>query len=76
MDEIIKQIASQAPMTGLVLGALYIVYRDLKQAQKDAATERARLIDIILDIKSRAKSIEQATTGDTQPTIARRSDLI
>lgn len=74
MDELIKQILAQSPVAGVLLFALWIVYKDLKANQDKAAEEREFLINAILDIKSRAKTIEQATTGETSPTIMNRPE--
>lgn len=75
-DELFKQIVVQSPIAGVLLFALWIVYNDLKKNQETARTERQELLDVILDLKSRTKTIEQATTGDVSPTLPKRPDGI
>ena len=70
--ELIKQLAIQIGFAAVFLYQLNRVYNDLKSQQEKAAEEREFLINAILDIKSRAKTIERATTGDTSPTLTNR----
>lgn len=75
MDETIKQLIIQVGFAAVFLWQLRMVYNDLKANQVEAKQEREMLINAILDLKSRAKNIELATTGDTAPTIADRRSL-
>jgi len=75
VDETIKQLLIQVGFAAVFLWQLRIIYNDLKANQIVAKQEREFLINALLDLKSRAKNIELATTGDTAPTIADRKNI-
>ena len=75
METFWSQVLAQTPVIGVLLFALWVLWKKIEKVYEEAAIERGRLIDIALDLKTRTKIIEKTATGEISPTIARRSDL-
>lgn len=72
MEKLLEQVVAQSPLAGVLLFALWIVYRDLKAMMLKADEERAMMLNQLLDNTRRTKLIEQETVGDVSPTLPQR----
>jgi len=74
VEELVKQVIVQTPIAAVLLYALWIVYKDLKDRMSKADEERGLMLAALLDNTRRTKLIEQETIGDISPTLPRRPD--
>jgi seryl-tRNA(Sec) selenium transferase len=75
MDEVIKQLTSQAPMVALVTVALYMVYQDGKAERAKMLELLTRATDQLNDLKERIVRLEVDQFGEKFPTNAKRPEL-
>jgi hypothetical protein len=71
-EELLKQVIVQSPIAGVLLFALYVIYKELVKRMDAADYERKLMLDALLDNTRRTKLIERDATGEVSPTLPKR----